>query len=195
MTWNFTYTPMIWLSVASILLLLGVTVYCLRQNRVPGALPLAIACFLTILWMVGSLFEIAAVDFATKVFWHKFQGATVLFVVTTFTCFILEYAWPGRWLTRRNLIILFTGPLLFLGVALMGDPGGLLWRGFSFDKGLIILRGPLNWLVIAYAYLLGGLNFAILIYMFFQAPQQRWAAALILFGHFMAFFNLLAASD
>lgn len=191
MLWSYAYTPMIWLSVASIMLLLGVMVYCFRQNRVPGALPLAIDCLFTVLWMAGSLLEITAVDFSAIVFWHKFQGAVILFVVTAFTCFILEYAWPGRLLTRRNLIILSIGPLLFLSVALLGDPGGLLWSGFRFDKGLITLRGPLNWLALTYAYLLGGLDFAILIYMFVHTPQQRWAAFLILFGHFMAFLTFL----
>ena len=28
------------------------------------------------------------------------------------TCFILEFAWPGVWLTRRNLILLGIVPLL-----------------------------------------------------------------------------------
>ena len=29
-------------------------------------------------------------------------------------CFALEYAWPGRWLTRRNLVLLSIPPLVIL---------------------------------------------------------------------------------
>jgi len=56
--------------------------------------------------MVGISLEIAAVDASAKIFWIKFQTAWLLPSATAVTCFLLEYAWPGRWLTRRNLVLL-----------------------------------------------------------------------------------------
>ena len=40
--------------------------------------------------------------FSTKVFWVKFQAIRHLPVAAVITCFVLQYAGLGRWLTHRN---------------------------------------------------------------------------------------------
>jgi hypothetical protein len=87
-------------------------VYSWRGRTVPGALPFAIASLITALWAVGSVMEHAAINLAAKLAWLKFQTIWQLLATTLITCFILEFAWPRRWLTRRNLILLFIVPLL-----------------------------------------------------------------------------------
>src|SRR5512136_2042329 len=106
MNWHFAYTPSIWPPFITVLFLLALAFYSWRRRSVPGALPFAIGSLFGALWAAGTVMEIAALDLPTKIAWFKFQAAWQIPLVTATTCFILEYAWPGRWLTRRNLILL-----------------------------------------------------------------------------------------
>jgi hypothetical protein len=124
----------------TILFLLFLCVYSWRRRSVPGALPFAIASLFAALWVAGSFMEYAVLDPNTKIFWAKVQAASQLPTITALTCFALEYAWPGRWLTRRNLILLSIAPLLFLILLLTNDFHHLLWHGFVYDAIVIPLR-------------------------------------------------------
>ena len=89
---HYAYTPHIWPSFLTVLLLIALAVYSGRRRSVPGALPFTIGCLFAALWAAGSMMEAAAVEVQTKIFWVKFQGAWILPVVTAITCFVLEYA-------------------------------------------------------------------------------------------------------
>lgn len=112
MSWTYAYTPQIWPSVLTALLLIALVVYSWHRRSVPGALPLAISCLLAVLVAAGEFMTYLAVDDGIKFFWNKFEDIWILPSTTAVTCFILEYAWPGRWLTRRNLALLTIVPLL-----------------------------------------------------------------------------------
>ncbi len=143
MTWSYAYTPAIWPSVCTVLLLLALTAYSWRRRSVPGALPFTIYCLLAVPMLIFKIIAYLAVDFETKVFWFKFENPLWLPVATAMTCFVLEYAWPGRWLTRRNLALLSILPLLIMGLILTGDLHHLLWRGRVVDGlGVTMLVGP-----------------------------------------------------
>jgi hypothetical protein len=100
---NYAYTPAIWPSVITVLLLILLAIFSWRRRSVPGALPFTVAFLFGALWVVGVSLEVAAVDASTKIFWVKYQATWVLPSAMAITCFLLEYAWPGRWLTRSNL--------------------------------------------------------------------------------------------
>jgi len=133
MTGSYRYTPAIWPSAFTVLLLVTLSAYAWRRRSVPGALVFAIDCLIAAPWAAGSVMELAAVDVECKIFWFKFQGVWQLPAATAITCFVLEYAKPGRWLTRRNLALLSIPCLLALGLALTNDLHHLLWRGFVYD--------------------------------------------------------------
>jgi hypothetical protein len=101
-TWNYAYTPYFWPSAGTALLLLGLATYSWRRHGVASALPLMIGCLFGAAYAAGSVMEYAAADLATKIFWSKSQTWFQMPIVFAVTCFILEYAWPGRWLTRWN---------------------------------------------------------------------------------------------
>lgn len=102
MNFSYAYTPQIWFPALTAVLLFALAAYTFRRRSVPGALPFTFALLFAALWMAGTSLEIAALDAPAKIFWLKYQVALMLFSVTPVTCFLLEYAWPGRWLTRRN---------------------------------------------------------------------------------------------
>jgi signal transduction histidine kinase len=182
MAWNYAYTPHIWPSILTILLLIALAVYAWFRHAVAGTVPFTIGCLLAALWVAGSALEYAAIDPTSKIFWFKFQAVWQLPAATASTCFILEYAWPGRWLKRRNLALLSIFPLLEVLLVLTNALHHLAWSGFITGGSVLALRGPGTWLIIAYGYGLGLLNLIVLAWLFLRSPQHRWPVALMLTG-------------
>jgi PAS domain S-box-containing protein len=182
MVGSYNYTSYIWPSVCTLLLLMGLAVYSGRRASVPGARAFAAGCLLAAAWAAGSAMEIAAVDVGTKIFWAKFQAAVRLPAVTAITCFILEYTWPGRRLTRRYLALLSLAPLLVLILILTNPLHNLMWTGFEYDGSLTLLKGVATWIGIVYSYALGLVDITIFAWLFAHSPQHRWPVVLMLAG-------------
>lgn len=182
MTEVYAYTPEVWppLAVALFMALLGL--FSWRQRRVPGAPPFAIACLFATLWLAGIVVEVAAIDPATKATWIKFQGAWQLPAITAITCFALEYAYPGRWLTRRNLLLLSIAPVLALLLILTNDLHHLMWLELAEGGSVRLLRGAGNWILTVYSLSLVLVNISVLTWLFIRSPQHRWPVALMVFG-------------
>ncbi len=183
MDWNLAYTPFIWPSLLAVLLMMVMVLYSGRRRYVPGVMPFMIGSFLGALWAAGSVLEIAAVNPATKIFWVKFEASWQLPAVTTITCFALEYAWPGRWLTRRNLTLLSIGPLLALGFIWTDDRHHLMWRSLGIDGRVITEMGPVGWVAIIYSFGFVILNLIVFAWLFVRSPQHRWPVAIMITGH------------
>jgi PAS domain S-box-containing protein len=179
MTWNYAYTPQIWPPVFTVVVLIALAVYSYRRRSVPGALPFTFALLFGALWAAGYVLEYLAVDLAAKITWVKFQMAWQLPSATAVAFFLLEYAWPGRWLTRRNLALLSIVPLLVILLILTDHLHHLVWRGFVFNKTVTPLLGPLGWIAIVYAYSFTVINFIVFAWLFIHSPQHRWAVVLI----------------
>jgi signal transduction histidine kinase len=182
MSGTYAYTPSIWSSFFTALMLIALAVYSGRRRSVPGALPFMVGSLFGALWVAGSIMEAAAVEMETKIFWFKVQGVCQLPAITAITCSILEYAWPGRWLSRRNLILLSIPCLLILGFALTNNFHHLVWRGFEFDGKVLPVRGTANWVFFAYAYGLTIVNLIVFGWLFVHSPQHRWPVAIMLTG-------------
>ncbi|UCD99710.1 MAG: PAS domain S-box protein, partial [Chloroflexota bacterium] len=180
MTWSYVYTPHIWPSVFTTLLLIVLASYAWYHRSVPGALPFAIGCLAGALWMAGYGMEVAAIGTAGKIFWVKFQAIWQLPGVTAITCFILEYAWPGRWITRRVLVIFSLPLLLLLALALTNNIHHLLWLDFIIDGTVTPIRAPVLWLFIFYGYLLFIINISVLVWLYSRSPPHRWPVAILL---------------
>ncbi len=182
MDWIFAYTPQIWPPAFTALVLIALAIYSFRRRSVPGALPFAYGLLLGAVWMAGACLEVAAVDISTRTVWIKFQDAVLLPDATAVICFLLEYAWPGRWLTRRNLALLSIPCLLNVGMILTNDLHHLYQPEFGLDGGAIPLRGLGNWIFLAYAYGLMIVNLIVLAWLFIRSPQHRWPVVLMLAG-------------
>jgi signal transduction histidine kinase len=179
---GYTYSPVLLPQFFTALFLLILGVYSVRRRTVPGALPFAAGCLFALLWVAGSIMEYAAVDLETKTVWFKFQAVWQLPTITAITCFIFEYVWPGRWLTRRNIFLLSILPLLFLFLGLTNDYHHLIWQGFVYNSALFPLRGPAIYLFIAYGYLLAVVEVLLLLWLFRRSPAHRWPVAIMLAG-------------
>jgi len=182
MNWSYAYSPSIWPSILAVFLMLGLAFFSSRRSSVPGAIPLMLACLFGAAWAAGSVMEYAATDLAGKIFWVKFQTVFQLPAASMITCFILEYAWPGRWLTRRNLALLSIVPLLVLGMILLDNRLHWIWTGFKFDGTVAPQLAPGGWLAIVYSFVLVILNLIALTWLFRHSPQHRWVVVVIIIG-------------
>jgi len=183
MNWSYAYNPSTWPLILIVLLMLGMAIYSSRRISVPGAIPWMAACLFGAVWSAGSVMEYSTVDLAAKIFWVKFQTACQLPAATTMTCFALEYAWPGRWLTRRNLALLSAAPVLVLGMILLDFRYHWIWSGFIVDGTVVPQLAPGGWAAIAYSFGLVILNLGVLTWLFIHSPQHRWAVAIMITGH------------
>lgn len=182
MIWDYACTPTVWLSSTTVVLLLALSIHSWHRRNQPGALPFTVCCLFGALWLIGSVVEYSVADFAIKVAWVKFQTVWQLPATTAATYFVLEYTWPGRWLNRRTVALLFFPSLLALGLILTNNLHHLVWAGFEFDGAVSSLRGPANWAFWAYSYTLGLLNIAIFVWLFTRSPQHRWPVGIMLTG-------------
>jgi len=177
----YIYTAAIWPPILTALFLLALAAYSWRRRGVPGALPFAVSGVFSALWAASYALQYAATDPLAKTFWLRFGLAWSLPALTAITCFILEYAWPGRWLTRRTLALLALMPLLF-ALLLMSRFQPLLIRDYVVGDDVFAQTAPGGWVFFIYAYLLGFLNIGVLVWLFIRSPQQRWLAALLMAG-------------
>jgi PAS domain S-box-containing protein len=183
MTGAYVYTPATWPPLAAAVLLAAIGLYAWRRRDVPGAVPFVAMSALSILILVGIACEAAAVAPATKLYWYKFQFVILIAAATPVTCFVLDYAYPGRWLTRRNVILLSIPPILCLLMALINDSQPI-WRRLDVqaDGTVVLSYGPAGVLLVAYAVGLYLLYAAVFLWLFLRSPQHRWPVALMLLG-------------
>ena len=171
MTPGYAYTPYIWPSFCTVVFLSVLAIYSWQRRSVPGAIPFAIGCLFAAFWAAGAMMEYAALDIETMIFWFKFQALWRLPTTTASLCFVLEYAWPGRWLTRRNLFLLSIPCVLGIGLALTNDLHHLAWREFASEEDVIELRGPANWMFLVYGYVLSTANLIVFCLRHMQAKE------------------------
>ena len=186
MTGDYVNTPQIWPYLLTAALLAVLTGFSWRRRAVPGARPFAAACLLAFIWVAGAAAESMALDPAVKVAWFKFQAIWQLPALTAITCFVLEYANPGRWLTRRTLTLLAVPPLLELALLLTNDFHHWHWLGFSVGASVVPLRGPAFWTLFAYSLCLMLVNLVAFAWLFIRSPRHRLPVALMLVGNLTA---------
>ena len=183
MTGHYAYTPAIWPPLVGVIFLAAIGLYCWRRRSVPAALPLLAVSLFGSLFLLGIALEAAAVAPATKIAWFRFQSVWRMPSVTAGLCFVLEYAYPGRWLTRRNLVLLSIPALLDIFMVVVND-SQLMWRRLQIgpDGSVVAYLTPAGVIMAAYGVGLVLVNAAVLLWLFIRSPQHRWPVALILAG-------------
>jgi signal transduction histidine kinase len=183
MTGAYAYTPAIWPPLVAAFFLAAIGLYAWRRRDVPGGKPFVAMSVFSILMLLGIAFEAAAVAPATKLAWYKFQFVVLIAAVTPVTCFVLDYACPGRWLTRRNLILLSTPGLLGLLMVVIAD-SQFIWRRLELgaDGSVSLYYAPAGAILVAYGVAMYLLYAAVFLRLFIRSPQHRWPVALMLLG-------------
>ncbi len=187
MTIAYAYTPAIWPPLGATILLAVIGLYGWRRRDVFGAKWLVASTAIGALWMLGFVLEAAAMAPAATLAWYRFQTACRLPALTASTCFVLECAYPGRWLSRSKLAALWLPSLLYFLAILIAPQ--LFWTSMQVSPdGLVRLHRSAAALI-PYACGLGMLLVmaAALIWLFIRSPLHRWPVTLFLAGETAAF--------
>lgn len=180
---SYAYTPAIWLPLVAAVFLVAIGLYAWRHRDVPGGKPFVAISAITIPVVLSIALEAAAVAPETKLAHQKLQFIVMIAAVTPVACMVLDYAFPGRWLTRRNLILLLVPLLLCLLLAVIDD-SRLIWRPPEANaRGELVMRfAPAGAIVAAYGVGMFVLNAAVFTHVFIRSPQHRWPVVLMLLG-------------
>ena len=189
-----------WPALAITALISSLGLFSWSRRAVPGAKPFAVACLFNVLWLVAVLIETLASDSAVRIFFFKVEAVAALTVVTAMTSFTLEYANPGRWLTRRNLTLLWLPTVLGVVLALTNDWHYLGWRDVPLDGLTQPPRGIAGDILLAYGWGLVIVNVSVFVWLMIRSPQHHWPVALMVFGQvtgrvLFAFHMLAGAGD
>lgn len=102
-----------------------------HRRRVKGALEIT---WLMIASGIGAfcvIFETSAPTMAEKIFWAKMEFTGGSFTPVLYLIFVLRFTGKERFLSLKNIILLFIMPLTTLVVVLTNDYHNLMWSGFS----------------------------------------------------------------
>jgi len=178
----YAYTPQIWPSLLTVLLLAALAFYSGRRRSLPGATPFLVACLFAAAWAACTVMEYAILDVSAKFAWHKAGIVFQTVIIIAIVAFFLEYAWPGRWLTPRTALLLYLPYLPAFFLQFSYDPQPIFLR-FVYANKVTQQFGPYGWFILAYTFLgLGGLALSVCVWLFRRSPQHRWPAALMIVG-------------
>jgi PAS domain S-box-containing protein len=180
MSWPYAYTPYIWPMLASAAFMFALALYALRHRTVPAAVPFALGTLSWAVWAFASALELAATDDGHKLFWFTVQAIIQLPSAALALVFVLAYAGLERWLTRRNLVLLFLPCFIVAILVVTNDAHHMFWQSISIAQMVTVERGPAGWVTQLYAVLLFPLQIGALIWLFIRSPLHRWPAGLIL---------------
>jgi hypothetical protein len=171
----YAYTPNVWLPLVASLFLAAIGLYSWHRRMVPGARWLSAGTLLDVLWMAAIALQLASTDPATAILWRRFEAAIRLPALVSTTCFVLEYAFPNRWLVRRNLILLAVAMLAYVLMVVVAG-GRLLWQSVTIGAGgsVAVSRTSFTMVLVAVAYSLVLVNVAAFAWLFVRSPQHRW---------------------
>lgn len=172
----------LWPYLATMGLLAALSWFAWRRRSVPGARPFVVACMASFFWAGGSAAALAAADPAAKLAWYKFLAVWLLPAVTAALCFALEYVQPGRWLTRRNLVLLAIPSGVALILIVTNDLHHWLLRGFEAGASVVPQPGPAWWPMLGFTLSLYLVNLAAFAWLFVRSPRHRPPVALMIAG-------------
>jgi signal transduction histidine kinase len=186
MDWSYAYRSDVWPALITLILLIYLGSYSWQRRNIPAAKPFIMSCILGGFWTIGAVLEILASNDSGKILWFRFQAIWHLPTVTAITCFILEYAGLGRFLKRRNYVLLSAVPLLGAVVMVTNDYHHLMWTGFTTNGHVFVSAGKLYWSIFSYGYLLSIINLAVLLRLAVSSPGHRLPVAIMLVSQVVA---------
>ncbi len=181
MIWPYAYTPYIWPMLASAIFLAGLAAYAWRHRNVPCAVPFMANMFFDALWALFTAVGIAATTLDVKVLFFKLEALAGVMSMNALFWFALEYASPGKWTTRGNVVRLSLASIFLMVLIATDALHHLLWVRFWFDGFVRIQRGPLNLLLVGYCILLPILSLLIFLRVAWQSRGIHRRQALLLF--------------
>jgi len=161
--------------------------YIWQRRPAPGAASFALLMAAVAEWSLAYALRLGSPDLQAKIFWSQVRNLGVAVTPVAWLAFALQYTGWGKWLTRRNVVLLSIEPLVALLLAWTNGRHGLFWSHISLDSGgsfptWVAAYGPCYWINAVYSYLLILLGTVLLIHKLvrFPALYRRQMGALLI---------------
>ena len=171
MTWQ--YTPYIIPVVISSLIALAIALLAWRKRRVPGATPLLFMMLSISQWLISYIIEIGSTTLQSNLFWANIAYFGIVAAPVAWLLFSLEYTNPSKKIGWRTAVPFLIEPAIVL-LTMWTDSFHHLFRQvialntantFAY---LVIERGPMFWVHVAYSYGVLAYGTYLLIRAYFQ---------------------------
>jgi len=148
-----------------------------RYRRASGVTAFSLMMLILFQWGLSYIFELAATELPSKLFWVKFMFAGVVATPVAWLMFALEYTGRKTWTTRSRLLLLSVLPLITMGIILTNDSHHLFWTSASLARegGFLLLNtsnGTWFWVHAAYTYTLIMIGLVLIIRALLRWPAQ-----------------------
>lgn len=158
----------------------------IRRRDAPGTLSFALLLVAAGEWAFCVAGERLSPDPAAKISWAKFEYFGIMSVAPLWFTFALHYTHQDRWLTRRHRLLLWTIPVLTVGLAMTNEWHRLIWTAIYPTtsvpgSSLTYVHGIAFWIAATFNYVLLVAGSIALIWAIYRFPQvyRRQAAALL----------------
>jgi diguanylate cyclase (GGDEF)-like protein/PAS domain S-box-containing protein len=102
-----------------------------QRQETPGGKSLTAMMLAAAIWAWGAAMEHATIGIPGQIFWSKIQYIGTVSCPVLLLTFALEYNHFYRWLTQRNIALVFIVPLITLVLAFTNEWHSLIWTSFS----------------------------------------------------------------
>ena len=140
----------------------------------------------TAVYILGYSLELASLDVNRMLLWSKVEYIGILAFPTIYLFFSAQYSGHEKWLTRKNVLLLFSIPVILMIIKLYDGQLHIIYSSAKIDNSGIIpllsfTRGPLYLVVTAYNLLIVTLGNYLLIRKWRSASSlYRWQTSVIL---------------
>ncbi|MCB0054740.1 MAG: hypothetical protein KDE24_34925, partial [Caldilinea sp.] len=181
-------TPYVLVSALAAVVAAIVAIVAWQRRTAPGGRPLVWLMAAVFIWSAGAALEYATVGIPGKIFWAQVQYFGVVTCPVFFLLLAIEYNHLDRWLSRRNIGLLFIVPAVTLVLVFTNAWHGLIWPtvtpiGDPAANLALYTHGIGFWLgSVGYGYLMMALGTGLLIRaaLHFPPAYRRQAATLTL---------------
>ena len=185
MHWQFTpfIVPLSIAGIVSVIL----AVYAWSRRATAGAVALTLVTLAVAEWSFGYVFELSSSSLSAKVLWAKVEYLGIASVSVAWLAFVLQYTGHGKWLTRRNIVLLGILPVGTVLLSWTNEVHHLIWTRIDLvdlpdgTVGWSAVYGLGFWIHAIYSYVLLLLSTLLLVHLFVHSSRlYRWQAGVLL---------------
>ncbi len=186
----FQYSPyaLLYLIAMLVSIWLGYIIWSRRPGK--AIVPFVVMAVGLMIWTLGNLVKISFTNSVIQIMFHHLMYVGITIVPAAWLIFILAYTDKTKWITRRNILLLFIEPILVQIVLATNPLHQSFAVGFAQQEidGLLIstsTAGGLFWVHAIYSYILILIGCAVLLRTMIGSPElYRGQIIYLLIGAF-----------
>ncbi|MBE2224514.1 MAG: PAS domain-containing sensor histidine kinase, partial [Anaerolineae bacterium] len=147
------------LLIVSAIISFGLAIYAWQRREARGAKSFCLMMVGLTVWLLSYSLEIITFDLTPRLMWSRMTFFGVTAVPVAWLLFSLEYTGRDKWITRRNVALLFVEPIAILILIWTNSYHQLFLHDVLFDASgpipkVHMMYGPAFFVHAAYSYLL-----------------------------------------